>query len=184
LGPTWDASRSLKGKTVRRSNKHVAAGINAVPAEVIKLHQHVTLTIDIMFVNKVPLFVTKLLGLQFTMIEALPNQQVWTVKDLLKEGPPSLQLSGVYCCFHICPSRGSLSTFARGIPPSTPLQFMSIMSPTLSIERHIVRTIKDSTRSTYCMLPFWYIPRIVLIHLVKNGVFWLNAAQANDGIAH
>jgi hypothetical protein len=49
------------------------------------------------------------------------------------------------------------------------------------IERHI-RTIKDSTRSTYRMLPFRHLPRIVLIHLIKNAVFWLNALPTNDGI--
>jgi hypothetical protein len=49
------------------------------------------------------------------------------------------------------------------------------------IERHI-RTIKDSTRSTYRTLPFRRLPRIALIHLVKNAVFWLNAVPTNDGI--
>ena len=32
------------------------------------------------------------------------------------------------------------------------------------------------------MLPFRYIPRIMIIHLVKNAVFWLNAVPTNDGI--
>jgi hypothetical protein len=49
------------------------------------------------------------------------------------------------------------------------------------IERHI-RTIKDSTRNTYRMLPFRHLPRIVLHLLVKNTVFWLNALPTNDGI--
>ena len=50
-----------------------------------------------------------------------------------------------------------------------------------NIERHI-RTIKDSTRSTYCMLPFRRLPHIALIHLVCNAVFWLNALPTNEGI--
>jgi len=32
------------------------------------------------------------------------------------------------------------------------------------------------------MLPFRHLPRIVLIHLVKNAVFWMNALPTNDGI--
>lgn len=32
------------------------------------------------------------------------------------------------------------------------------------------------------MLPFWHIPRIVLIHLVKNNVFLLHTVLTNDGI--
>jgi hypothetical protein len=45
-----------------------------------------------------------------------------------------------------------------------------------------IRTVKDSTRSTYQMLPFRRIPYIVLIHLVKNAVFWINTVPTNDGI--
>ena len=33
------------------------------------------------------------------------------------------------------------------------------------------------------MLPFTRIPRIVLIQLVKNTVFWLNAFPSKDGIS-
>jgi hypothetical protein len=42
---------SLKGKTVRRRpTDHVASGVDAIPAAVLELHRHLTLTIDIMFV--------------------------------------------------------------------------------------------------------------------------------------
>jgi hypothetical protein len=63
---------SLKGKTVRRPNPHVASGADQIPPEVLKLHKHVTITVDIMFVNNLPFFVTKSRGLQFTTVEFLP----------------------------------------------------------------------------------------------------------------
>ena len=34
------------------------------------------------------------------------------------------------------------------------------------VERYI-RTIKDRARSTYRMLPFRHVPRIMLVHLIK-----------------
>ena len=46
-----------------------------------------------------------------------------------------------------------------------------------------IQTIKDQTRSAYQMLPFRCIPRIMLIHLVKNAVLWLNAFPAEDGVS-
>jgi hypothetical protein len=49
------------------------------------------------------------------------------------------------------------------------------------VERYI-RTIKDSTRSAYSLLPYRHVPRIVLIHLVKNAVFWRNAFPTDDSI--
>jgi hypothetical protein len=33
------------------------------------------------------------------------------------------------------------------------------------------------------MLPFKYIPQIVLIQLVKNVIFWLNSFPAQDGVS-
>jgi hypothetical protein len=59
---------------------------------------------------------------------------------------------------------------------------------TLAADKHVpdikrqIRTIKDSTRSMYHMLPYKRLPRIVLIHLVKTAVFWLNAVPTNDRI--
>lgn len=51
------------------------------------------------------------------------------------------------------------------------------------IERYI-RTVKDRTRSTYTVLPFKRLPsRTMLVHLVKNTVFWLNAFTTDDGIS-
>ena len=50
------------------------------------------------------------------------------------------------------------------------------------VERYIC-TVKDTTRSTYRMPPFDHVPRLMLIHLVKNAVFWLNAFPAADGVS-
>jgi hypothetical protein len=44
-----------------------------------------------------------------------------------------------------------------------------------------IRTVKDRSQSTYCMLPFRYLPRIILVHLLRNAVFWLNAFPHKDG---
>ena len=74
---------SLKGKTVRRPNEHVEAGIDAVPTELLELHGQMTLAIDIMFVNKIAFFVTTSREIKFGTIEALPNRRITTIKDSL-----------------------------------------------------------------------------------------------------
>ena len=48
------------------------------------------------------------------------------------------------------------------------------------IERAI-RTVKDRVRSTYQMLPFKYIPCLMVIHLVRNTISWLNAFPTENG---
>jgi hypothetical protein len=40
------------------------------------------------------------------------------------------------------------------------------------IVERFIRTIKDSCRSQYNMLPFRYVPKAVIRHLVLNSVFW------------
>jgi hypothetical protein len=44
-----------------------------------------------------------------------------------------------------------------------------------------IRTVKDRARSGYNSLPFKRIPRLILIRLVSNAVFWLNAFPHRDG---
>ena len=50
------------------------------------------------------------------------------------------------------------------------------------IERY-VRTVKDRTRCGYNSLPFERIPRLIIMRLVSNAVFWLNAFPHADGVS-
>ena len=50
------------------------------------------------------------------------------------------------------------------------------------IERYI-HTLKDYTQSAYNILPFKNLPRLMLIHLLKNCTLWLNAFPAVDGVS-
>ena len=76
---------SLKGKTVWRPNKHVQAGSSAVPRCILKIHQDVVLSMDIMFINKIPFLVTSSHNIHFSTVESLPNRQVGTVATCLKK---------------------------------------------------------------------------------------------------
>ena len=173
FGPNLGA---LKGKTTRRPALHVASGIDSIPPDVLKLHQHLTLTIDIMFVNNLPFFVTKSRGIQFTTVEYLKDRRVATINSVLQS------------VLNLYTSRGLIVDEIFG---DYEFEVLRTWHPNLNttsanehvpnIERHI-RTIKDSTRSTYCMLPFRRLPCIALIHLVHNAIFWLNALPNHKGI--
>ena len=76
---------SLKGKTVWHPSKHVEARTSAVPQSILKLHRNVVLSLDIMFVNKLPFLVTSSCNLCFSTVESLPNCQVGTVTTCLKK---------------------------------------------------------------------------------------------------
>jgi hypothetical protein len=129
-----------------------------------------------MFINNLPFFVTKSRDLQFATVEFMKDRKVATVHSYLQS------------VINLYQSRGFVvdTIFAdhefEVLRPWHPnLNTTAADEHVPDIERHI-RTIKDSTRSTYRTLPFRRLPRISLIHLVKNAVFWINAVPTNDGI--
>ena len=81
LGPNLG---SLRGKTVRRGNPHVEAEIDPVPQQILQLYHNIQLTIDIVFVKKIPFFITLPCMIKFGTVEALPNPQVPMVVAKLK----------------------------------------------------------------------------------------------------
>lgn len=50
------------------------------------------------------------------------------------------------------------------------------------IER-MIRTVKERCRATYSTLPFKCIPSVMISHMVRNAVFWLNAFPHDNGIS-
>jgi hypothetical protein len=64
--------------------------------------------------------------------------------------------------------------------PSQVFNFCAQNEHVLEIE-HYIQTVKDRIRSCYNTLPFERIPRGMVIRLIGNAVFWLNAFPHKDG---
>ena len=80
---------SLKGKTTRRNPPIIDSPITPVPTEVLKQYRKVTICIDIMYVNQIPMLISISRNIKFGTIEAIPNNKTATV---LKEVKAILQL--------------------------------------------------------------------------------------------
>jgi len=65
----------LKGKTVRRNNDHVPSLVANVPYDIIKLYKDVSLSFDIMFVNKIAFVVTVSQHIRFGTTERIGSRQ-------------------------------------------------------------------------------------------------------------
>ena len=173
-GPNLGA---LKGKTVDRPNPHVPAGVDHVPTSIMDVHHSVTLAIDIMFINKVAFLITTSRNLKFGTVEAISNRQITTIIAKLKS---------VCQIYH---HRGFRVTVILGDPEFEPIQTTFPQLNCCAADEHVpdieryICTVKDRVWSTYCMLPFKRVPRLILIHLVKNAVFWLNTLPARDGVS-
>jgi hypothetical protein len=75
---------SLKGKTTRKTPPMVPIDIVAVPMEIRDLHRHVTLSIDVFFVNKTPFLLTLSQKIMFTSVTHLTNRKISTIFAALK----------------------------------------------------------------------------------------------------
>ena len=176
FGPNLGA---LKGKTPARHSTVVSGGRDGVPPDILDRHRDLVVSMDIFFINKIPFLLTTSRNLHFGTVEALPNRQIRTVLQAIQR---------MLAIYH---ARGFR---VRTIPADPEFQPLDGMIPGVSfnfcaqgehvpdIERY-VRTVKDCVRSGYNNLPFSRIPRLVVVRLVCNAVFWLNAFPHPDGVS-
>jgi hypothetical protein len=75
---------ALKGKTIYQPGIPVSGRIDGVPPSILELYQKVTLSIDIVFVNKIPFLLTIARGLCFGTVENLTDHKVPMVTAALK----------------------------------------------------------------------------------------------------
>ena len=166
---------SLKGKTVRTKRDHVSHDIGGVPRPILDKHRNIAFAVDIVFVNKIPFLVTRSRVTKFGTIEALPNRQVPTIRDKLRS----------VCTLH--KKRGFRVNATHADDEFEPLRPDFPVTNTCGADDHVpeiercIRLLKDRIRSGRRMLPFARVPRITLIHLAKNAVFWLNSFPVKDG---
>jgi hypothetical protein len=76
---------ALTGKTTRHKSWHVTRDFVKVPNPLLKLHRDVTMSADIFFVNKIPLFLTLSRKICFTAVNHLANRTVKTIFKAYKE---------------------------------------------------------------------------------------------------
>jgi hypothetical protein len=176
FGPNLGA---LKGKTVNRPSVPVAGCIEGVPPSILEWYQQVVVSIDIMFVNKIPFFITVSRGLHFGTVENLLNRRTTTVAAALNK------VRMIYR------QRGFKMAVSHADPEFAPLQdtFGDISFNLCSQDEHVpeieryICTVKDHTRSGCNSLQFERIPHLMVIRLVCNSVFWLNAFPHADGVS-
>ena len=171
---------ALKGRTPKHRSVPVDGKIDRVLPSILECFQTVVLAIDLMFVNKLPFLITISHGLHFGTVESLPNHQIPTVTAALT----FIIQTYCHCGFHVA------TTLAD--PEFEPLQasfgyisfnFCTQNEHIPEIE-HYIHTVKDCTQSGYNLLPFEWIPHLMVICLVANAVFWLNAFLPSDRVSN
>eukprot|EP00957_Ditylum_brightwellii_P009033 682733-Ditylum_brightwellii.AAC.1 len=72
FGPDLGA---LKGKMTCKIPPSVRTDYINVPQALINLHKHVTITVDVMFINKIPFLISVSRSIKFTTAQMLNNRK-------------------------------------------------------------------------------------------------------------
>jgi hypothetical protein len=178
FGPDLGA---IKGKTVRIGPRKVRIPSVVVPNEILARYHKITLCGDIMFVNKIPFFITISRNIKFGTVEMIMNRQQKTILGAVTQvcqlyktkgfQVDNILMDGEFECL-----RGDLAALGVGLNITSNDEHVG------DIERYI-RTVKERTRSIYNTLPFQQLPTRLIIEMVYTSVFWLNCFPNKNGIS-
>ncbi len=174
---------SLMGKTVQRTPNAVQATYTSIPATIMSRYRNVTQAGNIMFVNKLPFFVTISRNIRLCTSEFLANRKSNTIFKSIThvhqtDAKRGYKIEGLLMDGEF-EKDGLVGDVAElGIN----VNCVAAEEHVHEIERHI-RTIKERSRSVVCMLPFKQLPARIVIELIHYVVFWLNSFPARKGIS-
>ena len=146
---------------------------------ILKHYGEITLCVDLMYVNKVPLLVTLSRNIKFGTMEAVADWKEATMLKCIK-GVVSLYRKAGFKVT-TAPMDGEFMPLCGGLAElGLRLNETSRDDHVGDIERYI-RMVKERMRAIYNTLPFQKIPAWLVIEMAKTAVFWLNAFPAAGG---
>ena len=170
---------ALNGKTTRHSPPIVDSPVPVDITSILKHYGEVTLCVDLMYVNRVPLLVTLSRNIKFGMVEAVKDRKEATL------------LKGIANVTSLYRKAGSKVTTAlmdgEFVPLRGGLAEIGVTLNETSRDEHVgdiecyIRTVKERMRAIYNTLPFHKVPAHLVIEMAKTAVFWLNAFPVLGG---
>ena len=173
---------SLKGRTMRHSPPIIDSPVTAIPTDVLKRYQKVTLCIDIMYVNKVATLVSISRKIKFATIEVIPNNKSTMLLRGIKEILQIYQRHGFPV--EVALMDGEFGHL-RGEMAS-----MGVMLNETSRDEHVgdierfICTVKERMRTIYSTLPFHKVPARLVAEMAKACVFWLNSLPPHSNFGN
>ena len=170
---------ALKGKTTRRGPPIVDPPVSVDTTSILEHYGEITLCVDLMYVNKVPLLVTLSHNIKFGMMEVVAD---WKEVTLLK------CIKGVVTLYRKAGFRVTIALMdGEFVPSCGGLAELGLCLNETSRDEHVgdiewyIHTVKERMRAIYNTLPFQKIPARLVIEMAKTAVFWLNAFPAAGG---
>jgi hypothetical protein len=171
---------AVRGKTTRTQPEAVTELVQEVPMTIMEYYKDVELSIDVMHVNKVPFLVTISKNIHYGTVNALDDLKIPTLERTISAVFKAYTVRG----FNVTNVHVDIQFKAirdRKIIAAN-INVVSRGEHVPSIERFI-RVMKERARCYYAMLPYTRLPRMVIIHLLKTVVFYINAFVWRSGVS-
>ena len=170
---------TIRGKTVRRKPTHVVTDYVDIPRALVDINKQVTLAVDVMFVNSVPLLVSVSRMINLIAIEHAPKCNATKRGDLIQH------IIRVYARAGFTVQTILMDNEFKKLKDHVPMLALNI--PAVSehvgdIEQRI-RVVKKRTRGLVCTLPYPRLPQQMLIHMIHFVTMWLNNFPTINGIS-
>ena len=85
---------SLKGNTIRTAQKHIEINIQDIPQDIMEKHIHVTMTVDLMFINRILFVMTTTRNIHFGMAKLVKDMKNNTLVTSIEQVMPAYQSRG------------------------------------------------------------------------------------------
>ena len=149
---------------------------------ILEHYGEITLCVDLMYVNKVPLLVTLSRDIKFGTMEAVADRKEAMLLKCIKGVVALFRKAGFKVTIALMdgkfvPLRGGLAELGLRLNETSRDEHVG------DIERYI-QTVKERMRAIYNTLPFQKIPAWLVIEMAKTAVFWLNTFPAAGGASH
>ena len=171
---------AIEGKTTRTQPAAVDQEIIQVPPTIMEYYKNVVLSIDVLHVNKIPFLMSISKDIHYGTVDALDDMKIPTLEKTINKIFRLYRLRG----FNV-------------VTIHVDIQFKSIRDRKIltvhvnvvSRGEHVpeaerfIRVIKERARCYYAMLPYGRLPRMMVIHMLKTVVFYINAFVWRQGVS-
>jgi hypothetical protein len=163
---------SIQGKTVRARPDVVVTDYIKVPPDIVELHCNITISMDILNIDRIQFLITTSRDTQFMMVDWLESKDKHSL------------MSSVHRLVNLYKKRGFIiqtcladnefeSLRSSLINLGVRLNICALGEHVPEVERKI-RTVKGQVQVVITTLPFRTIPLIITAHAVIFSVMWVN----------
>jgi hypothetical protein len=145
-------------------------------------YQAITLCIDIIFVNKIPIFLSISRSIRFITAAVLEKRKEASIVKSLEDIYGLYRKRGFRITNILGDSEFECTRGAVATDMKSKLNICGEEEHVPDIER-CIRTVKERTRSTYNVTPFDHFSPRMVIEMVFLQVFWLNALPRRLGVS-